>query len=34
LHGLGAARHDGYEEIAQRDTLADEGAAKRRPIGF
>ncbi|MEC4599943.1 AAA family ATPase, partial [Burkholderia vietnamiensis] len=34
LHAFGAARLDGRDVIAPADIRADEGAAKRRPIGF
>lgn len=34
LHAFGAARLDGRDAIGPRDIRADEGAAKRRPIGF
>ena len=34
LHAFGAARLDGRDVIAPSDIRADEGAAKRRPIGF
>ncbi|MBF5014141.1 AAA family ATPase [Burkholderia pseudomultivorans] len=34
LHAFGAARLDGRDAIEPRDIRADEGAARRRPIGF
>lgn len=34
LHAFGAARLDGRDEVEARDIRADEGAMKRRPIGF
>ena len=34
LRAFGAARLDGRDAIGPRDIRADEGAAKRRPIGF